>query len=112
MCSNTKYDVPSGEVESYFGGCPICGKTDGCIIICHPCSHADAWFICNAHACMWDPCVIGEQRAEPPVEDWYEANRIAPNADFTNVRGFTWVMPIRFLRDRQHKLPELDGIEP
>ena len=36
------------KVESYFGGCPQCGKNDGCIHI----GRAE-WFFCKEHKTKW-----------------------------------------------------------
>jgi hypothetical protein len=37
-------------VDSYFGGCPECGKTDGFLDI-----GGNHWFVCHAHKKRWSP---------------------------------------------------------
>ncbi len=36
------------EVKNYFGGCPICGKTDGFINV-----GSSHWFMCAEHKTKW-----------------------------------------------------------
>jgi hypothetical protein len=35
-------------VDDYFGGCPVCGKTDGCLNF-----GRDHWYVCHAHKKRW-----------------------------------------------------------
>jgi hypothetical protein len=60
MNANTK-SRPSGQdnvvgfpgqivVDDYFGGCPSCGRNDGCLNV-----YKDHWFICHKHKMRWSP---------------------------------------------------------
>jgi hypothetical protein len=39
---------PTKRVEDYFGGCPKCGKNDGCFNI-----YSDHWYYCSTHRVRW-----------------------------------------------------------
>ncbi len=49
--------------DEYFGGCPKCGKTDGCINI-----GASHWFVCVHHNTAWwaGSNLFSGWRDEPP----------------------------------------------
>jgi hypothetical protein len=36
------------HVTNYFGGCPICGRTDGCKSV-----GRDHWYVCDEHKTKW-----------------------------------------------------------
>ncbi len=38
----------SVTTDEYFGGCPICGGTSGCLNI-----GRDHWFVCDSHKTKW-----------------------------------------------------------
>jgi hypothetical protein len=47
MTDNTT-DIPEKSYDSYFGGCPQCGGTHGCMNI-----GRDHWFVCDDHKTKW-----------------------------------------------------------
>lgn len=107
--TNTKVNNPPlGEVENYFGGCPVCGKTDGCVVTSFPCCGTDTWFVCNAHKCKWEP---RERQTGPPPNDWFCENVVLQDIRTNNYHDYVWTTPIRLLRDRHHGLPKEDGPE-
>lgn len=39
---------PKITTDEYFGGCPECGKNDGCLNL-----RRDHWFVCDEHRTAW-----------------------------------------------------------
>ena len=40
--------MPEAEGDCYFGTCPVCHNTDGCLNI-----ERDHWFVCHEHRVRW-----------------------------------------------------------
>jgi hypothetical protein len=54
------------KVDNYFGGCPHCGQTNGCMNI-----GRDHWFVCHTHKTKW--CIgsnLFSSWREQTEEDW------------------------------------------
>jgi len=85
--SDNIVQLPTSTRGDYFGGCPACRRTNGCIS-----DGADHWYVCDAHKVKWlvgsnlfsgwrdltaeqrfkNRDTLAQYREVEPVSDWVE----------------------------------------
>ena len=73
--------TPSDDIP-YFGGCPTCGRTDGCVNY-----GSEHWFVCRRHRTRWSP-------GSNLFSGWRDEDPVHQIAFWWTVGDFTIVEPI------------------
>ena len=69
-------------VDDYFGGCPECGKQDGCLNV-----GREHWFVCHEHKKRWSP-------GSNIFSGWREETEAKWAANFAVLKGYDETEPL------------------
>ena len=73
--------IPTTNEGCYFGGCPVCGETDG--YVNHGPSH---WFVCDAHRVRW---YVGQNL----FSSWKDETEGEQQANWAEIQDYRDVTP-------------------
>jgi hypothetical protein len=72
---------PTSKNDCYFGGCPVCGETDGYVNV-----RSSHWFVCDAHRVRW---CIGANL----FSSWKDETEGEQQANWVEIQDFRDVTP-------------------
>jgi hypothetical protein len=78
---------PLPVVDNYFGGCPVCGKSDGCLNV-----YKTHFFICTEHRTRW---IIGSNI----FSDWLDEDEAIWRKNSALLTLYVEVEPVANYRD-------------
>jgi hypothetical protein len=90
------HDTQAMEVDDYWGGCPQCGRNDGCHSV-----GPDHWYICRDHRVKW---WVGSNL----FSTWKHLTPAEQRRNRDELSGFTVVEPLPCTKLDEDGLPNSD----